>query len=185
MEFTIKKKCTVANIDCLETIVDHYNIENARPHITTYKSAVDEICVEFKDSVLELTTVSNPFKYESMMFVLGWQRTDDLTLNDINGLLQKVFGDMANNTSFKYGLKRKRIKNDNNMFSNLNNFITCIVYDVYYTTIYILYTTLSNFLVVEFVPGLHLLSPRLYCTVMLFDEYEQDVDLIDMSRRKQ
>ena len=110
MELIIKEKCTVTNISCLGTIVDHYNIENARRRITTYKSSVDEICVEFKESVLELTTVSTSFKYESIMFVLGWQRTDDLTLNDINDLLSKAFGDMANKVSFKYGLKRKIIK---------------------------------------------------------------------------
>ena len=111
MELIIKEKCTVTNILCLETIVDHYNIENARRRITTYKSSVDEICVEFKESVLNITTVSISSKYESIMFVLGWQRTDDeLTLNDINVLLSKSFGDIANKVSFKYGLKRKIIK---------------------------------------------------------------------------
>ena len=122
----IKEKCTVTNIDCLEKIVDHYNIKNARLHITTYKSTVDEICVEFKTSVLDVMKLSSSFKYESIMFVLGWQRTGDLTLNDIDGLLSKVFGDMANKVSFKYGLKRKPIKNDSYIFSNLQ---ICIVYD--------------------------------------------------------
>ena len=110
MELTMKEKCNVTDIACLEKIVDHYNIENARPHITTYKSSVDEICVEFKESVLNITTVSTSFKYESIMFVLGWQRTEDLTLDDINGLLLKAFGDMANTVLYKYGLKRKLIK---------------------------------------------------------------------------
>ena len=114
IKLTIKEKCTVTNIACLEKIVDYYNIENARPHITTYKSAIDEICVEFKDSILGITTVST-FKYESIMFVLGWQRTDDLTLNDIYGLLSKAFGDVASRISFKYRLKRKLIKNNNNI----------------------------------------------------------------------
>ena len=109
LKITIKEKCTVTNIDCLETIVDHYNIENARPHITTYKSSVDEICMKFKDSVLKVTTVSTS-KYESIMFDLGWQQTDDLAHNDIDGLLWKAFGDMANKVSFKYGLPRKLIK---------------------------------------------------------------------------
>ena len=49
----IKKKCTITNITCLETIVDHYNIENVRHHITAYKSAVDDICVKFSCNVLE------------------------------------------------------------------------------------------------------------------------------------
>ena len=146
MELTIKEKCTVTNIDCLETIVDKYDIEKARLHITTYKSAVNKICVEFKHDVLEVTTVSTSFKYESIMFVLEWQRTDDLTVDDIDALLWKAFGDMANRVSFKYVLKRKLIRNDNNMFSNLKILGTCIVYDMYYKIIQILHATSSSFL---------------------------------------
>ena len=131
MELTIKEKCTVTNIDCLEIIVDHYNIENARPHITTYKSSVNEICGKFKESVLDVTKVSTSFKYESIMFVLEWQQTDDLTHNDIYGLLWRTFGNMANRLSFNYRLKRKLIKNDNSMFSNFNILTTYIVYAVY------------------------------------------------------
>ena len=77
MELTIKKKCTVTNIDCLETIVDHYNIENARPHITTYKSSVDEICVEFKDNVLHLN-LRQRYKQDNVDF--------DLSKSDVNML---------------------------------------------------------------------------------------------------
>ena len=136
MKITIKEKCTLTNIDCLETIVDHYNIENVRPHITTYKSSVDEICVVFKDSVLDITTISSSFKYESIMFVLGWQQTEDFPLSDIYGLLLKAFGDIANKVSFKYGSKRKLIKMTICVFNNLKSLATCIVYDVYYTIIY-------------------------------------------------
>ena len=136
MELTMKEKCNVTDIDCLEKIVDHYNIENARDHFKTYRSSVDKICVEFKDSVLELTTVSTSFKYESIMFVLGWQRTEDLTHNDINGLLSKAFGDMANIVLYKYGMKRKLIKMTICTFSNLKNLPVCIIYVVYYTIIY-------------------------------------------------
>ena len=109
----IKKQCTITNITCLETIVDHYNIENVRHHITAYKSAVYEICEKFKHRVLgseNVTIVSTSFKYESITFVIEWQQTDDLTLDDINGLLWKVFGDMAKKILPKYGLKRKLIK---------------------------------------------------------------------------
>ena len=106
----IKKKCTITNIACFETIVDHYNIENVRPYITAYKSAVDEICVKFKHNVLEnenKMTISTSFKYESITFVLGWQQRDNLTLDS---LLWKAFGDMAKKIVPKYGLKRKVIK---------------------------------------------------------------------------
>ena len=81
MVLTIKEKCTVTNIDCLETIVDHYNIENARPHITTYKSSVDKICVEFKDNVLNVTTVSTSFKYDqSCLYLNGNEQMTSLSM---------------------------------------------------------------------------------------------------------
>ena len=105
----IKKKCTISDITCLETIVDHYNIESVRHHITDYKSAVDDICVKFRCNVLE-KNISTSFKYESITFVLEWQQTDDLTLDgDIDGLLQKSFGDMTKKILSKYELKRKPI----------------------------------------------------------------------------
>lgn len=40
----VKEKCTVINVACLEIIVDHYNIEEAKVHITTYKLEVDKFC---------------------------------------------------------------------------------------------------------------------------------------------
>ena len=115
----------------METIADYYNIENARPHIAAYTIAVDDICEKFKHRVLEnenlMLIPSSAFKYESIQFILEWQRTDDLTLNDIDGFLKKAFGDMANKIFFKYGLKRKLTKNGN-MFRNLQNLPKCVVH---------------------------------------------------------
>ena len=47
------------------------------------------------------------FKLESITFVIEWQKTDDLTHDDIDGLLLKAFGDMAEKIPPKYGLKCK------------------------------------------------------------------------------
>ena len=47
----VQKKCTVINVACLETVIDFYNIEEAKVHITTYKSAVDKFCKDVKVSV--------------------------------------------------------------------------------------------------------------------------------------
>ena len=126
---TMKESCTVINIACFEAIVDHYNIENVRSHITTYKSAVDEICEEFRRDVVvkkNLITGSSSFlKYEEIVFVLGWHRMDDLTFDDIDGLLRKGFENMAKRILFKYGPKRKLVNNDS--YSNIGNLATCIV----------------------------------------------------------
>ena len=127
----MKESCTVVNISCFEAIVDHYKIENARTHITTYKSAVDEICEEFTHNVVEkenLKTDSPSFlQYDEITFVLGWHRMDDdLTLDDIDGFLRKGFGDMTKGIWFKYGSKRKLL-NNHMCCSNLGNLVTCIV----------------------------------------------------------
>ena len=53
--------------------------------------------------------MSTSSKCESITFVVDWQQTDDLTLNDIDNLLQKAFGDMAKKILSKYGLKSKLI----------------------------------------------------------------------------
>ena len=44
----VEDKCTMINICCLEFIVDHYNIIEAKHHITAYKSHVDKFCEEIK-----------------------------------------------------------------------------------------------------------------------------------------
>ena len=124
----IKKKCTISDITCLETIVNHFNIENIRHHITTYKSAVDEICEKIKHRVLENEKViTHQDRYESITFVLGWQQTDDFTLKDINTLLQKLFGNMAKIILSKYGLIRKLIKNKIILVSLIKSLVVCIV----------------------------------------------------------
>ena len=112
---TMKDSLTVINVTCFEVIADHYKIEDAITRIVTYKSTVDEICEEFRRNVVEkenLTTDSlSIFKYEEIVFVLGWHRMDDdLTFDDIDGLLRKGFGDMTEGIWFKYGSKRKLLK---------------------------------------------------------------------------
>ena len=96
----VEEKCTVINVVCLETIIDNYNIEGAKAHITAYKSAVDKFCEEFKLSVCEnenlsfMTGPSSLLKCETIEFVLGWN-TDEHTLSEIQDLLWKAFGGVA------------------------------------------------------------------------------------------
>ena len=101
----IEEKCTVINLCCLETIVDHYNIEIARYYITTYKSEVDKLCEEIKLSVCEkenlMSGPSSLLKCETIKFVLEWE-TDKHTLNEIKELLWKAFGMMAKRVLVKH-----------------------------------------------------------------------------------
>ena len=42
----VEEKCTIINVACLEGIINHYKIEEAKAHVTTYKSAVNTFCDE-------------------------------------------------------------------------------------------------------------------------------------------
>ena len=95
----VQDKCTITNIACLETIIEHYNIEEAKSHIKHYKLKVDEICEEVKISVCEnkdfMTGPSTLLKCETIEFILEWE-PDEHTLSEIRELLSYTFRDMAN-----------------------------------------------------------------------------------------
>ena len=94
----VEEKCTVVNICCLETIINHYNIVEANRHVNTYKVEVDKLCEEIKLSVCQkenlMTGPSSLLKCETIKFVLEWE-TDKHTFNEIRELLWKAFGKMA------------------------------------------------------------------------------------------
>ena len=94
----VRKKCTIINVVCLEAIVNHYKIEEAKVHITTYKTEVDQFCEEVKIRVCKdmdfMTDPSTPITFETIEFILEW-KTDEDTLSEIQFLLMKIFQDMA------------------------------------------------------------------------------------------
>ena len=94
----VEDKCTIINICCLEAIVDHYNITEAKRHITEFKTAVDKFCEKVKTDIcinqnFKVTT-SHHLTCETIEFVLEW-KTDEYTLSHIKDLLSKAFKDMA------------------------------------------------------------------------------------------
>ena len=94
----VKDKCTIINICCLEAIVDHYNITEAKRHITEFKTAVDKFCEKVKTDLCISqnfkVTSSHHLTCETIEFVLEW-KTDEHTLSHIKDLLSKAFKDMA------------------------------------------------------------------------------------------
>ena len=94
----IEERCTIINITCVEAVIDHYNIEEAKHHIMTYKAAVDKFCEEVKLSLCEKENIvigpSPPLKCETIEFVLEWE-LEDYVLKQISGVLTKAFEDMA------------------------------------------------------------------------------------------
>ena len=96
--FIFEQKYTITNVYCLEEIVDHFNIAEARDHITGYKKALSEFCNLKLSQCLNknLGSDSSPqLTGETIEFVLDWE-PDKYTLHDITSLLWKTFKEMAN-----------------------------------------------------------------------------------------
>ena len=96
----VEDKCTIINVCCLEAIVDHYNITEAKRYIAEFKTAVDTFCKEVKLSVsckesFKRILSSHHLTCDTIEFVLEW-KTDEYTLNDIKHLMSKAFEDTAN-----------------------------------------------------------------------------------------
>ena len=101
----IEDKCSIINICCLEAIVEQYNITDAKPHITEFKTAVDAFCKKVKLSVcckesFKRISSSHHLTCETIEFVLEW-KTDEHTLNDIRDLLSKAFEDLVSNVQVR------------------------------------------------------------------------------------
>ena len=94
----VRGKCTPISIAFLESIIDYYDIQEAKARISAYQSQVDKLCKEIKLRVCEhedfMTSQSCPLKCETIEFVVEW-KTDEHTLEEIKELLWKAFGDMA------------------------------------------------------------------------------------------
>ena len=94
----IEERCTIINISCVEAVIDHYNIEEAKPHIVTYKVTVDKFCEDVKLSLCEKENITigqfPSLKCETIEFVLEWE-LEDYVLKQIRGVLTKAFEDMA------------------------------------------------------------------------------------------
>ena len=105
----VEEKCTIINVCCLEAIVDHYNIIDAKQHITQFKTAVNAFCEKVKLSVrckesFKRLSLSHHLTCETIEFILEWN-TDEYTLNDIRDLLLKAFEDLM--TSVQVRLLKK------------------------------------------------------------------------------
>ena len=94
----VEDKCTIINVCCLEAIVDHYNITEAKQHITDFKRSVDKFCEKVKSDICInqnfKVTSSHHLTCETIEFVLEWE-ADKYTLSHIKDLLSKAFKDMA------------------------------------------------------------------------------------------
>ena len=96
----IEDKCTIINVCCVESIVNQYNITDAKPEIKKFKTQVNLFCDEVKLSMcfkerFKNISSSHHLICETIEFVLGSQ-ADDYTLTDIKKLLSTSFKSVVN-----------------------------------------------------------------------------------------
>ena len=101
----VEDKCTIINVACLEAIVDHYNITEAKNHIEEFKKLVDDFCEKIKADIccnqtFKIDSFSHPLICETIVFVLEWE-ADKHTISDIKRLLAKAFKDLVNNVQVR------------------------------------------------------------------------------------
>ena len=91
----VKGKCTIVNIYYLEVIVNHYNIEEAKFHISAYLSTIKSFCEELKANVYERESfVAGQLNYDIIEFFLEWEPVI-CTISDIQLILTKAFQDIT------------------------------------------------------------------------------------------
>ena len=87
----VKDHCTLINVNCLEGIVERFDIKEAKTHIQIYKDVVQSFCQKMKasfclDENFKVTRSPSLLKCETAIFVLDWDPTD-YTLQDIRDIL--------------------------------------------------------------------------------------------------
>ena len=97
----IEEKYNVINVSCLETIINYYDVEDAKVLITDYKMEVNT----FYEKVTLSMCFNQSFKSvsfsclltcETVRFTLEW-KSDKVYLKNVLDLLSKVFKDNHNN----------------------------------------------------------------------------------------
>lgn len=83
----VREKCSLIDITCLEIIVNYFNLLEAKEHIESYKSELNEFCnkisahLALKETFRVVTTPS-PLKCETIEFLLAWEFKDNQALED-------------------------------------------------------------------------------------------------------
>ena len=88
----IEEKCSIINVTILETIVNHYSINEAADYILAYKTHLEEFC-EINICNVQLKKLSSSLlTCNTIKFIVNWEVTK-CTLSAIKGLLWKAFQD--------------------------------------------------------------------------------------------
>ena len=103
--FLVKDKDTIIDIDCIQAIVDHLDIEEVKDHIAAYKITMEEF---YEETTLDFccnesfnTASSSLLKCDTIEFVLEWEASKH-SLRDVRALLQESFQDMSKKVQVRY-----------------------------------------------------------------------------------
>ena len=89
----IEEKCSIINVTILETIVNHYSINEAADYILAYKTHLEEFCeINICNVQLKKLLSSSLLTCNTIKFIVNWEVTK-CTLSAIKGLLWKAFQD--------------------------------------------------------------------------------------------
>ena len=91
----VRNHCTLININCLEGIVERFDIKEAETHIQTYKVDIQSFCEKTKASLClgEMFKIRRSLlKCETAIFVLDWDPTG-YTLQDIRDIIAESVED--------------------------------------------------------------------------------------------
>ena len=91
----IVEKYNIINVDCLEGIVDHLDVKEAKDHITAYKIRADEFCKEVSLSIccnesFKAVSLSCLLTCETVQFTLEW-KAHEHKLKEVHELLKSLF----------------------------------------------------------------------------------------------
>ena len=98
--YLIEDKCTIINVYCVESIVNQYNITDAKPVVKMFKTEVDIFCdavklrICFQESFKNVSS-AHRLICETIEFVLG-SKANNYTLTDIKKLLSTSFESEVN-----------------------------------------------------------------------------------------
>ena len=80
----IEEKCSIINVSILETIVNHYSINEAADYILAYKAHLEEFC-EINICNVQLKKLSSSLlTCNTIKFIVNWEVTK-CTLSAIKG----------------------------------------------------------------------------------------------------
>ena len=95
----IIRKCNVNDISMIETIVNRYEINEAKKLISEYEEEVKKVCGSLKDVLSQNQSMSFS-TCETIEFTLGWE-PDKHSLSDIRHLLEEAFKELNKRISIK------------------------------------------------------------------------------------